>query len=321
MVWRKLAGFWLLIGIVPAVASAQPAPVPQTARQALIEMFFSPTPGTLQKHLPDAMQAAMIKANLGSGNATPSGLTPFSQLQSHGQLQTFEAGPILVSFESPGANSKFEVVVEQDDLQADEDDIEVSFRAYKDGQSQLSGLSPRLIFGMKQESGVWRLGEITATFKLSLTDPEFLKAVSKWQPPLPRTASNANSSNQANAHTFNESATILAMRTIAHAEVKYAAAYGHGYTCSLSDLGGIGTDQPDDHHARLIDPGLAAGKKYGYRFALRGCDTTTGSKFILTAVPTESSGGQFYCTDESAVVRNSSEASGVSCLNPGTSAK
>ena len=33
-------------------ASAQPAP--QTARQALLEMFFSKTPGTFEKHLPQA---------------------------------------------------------------------------------------------------------------------------------------------------------------------------------------------------------------------------------------------------------------------------
>jgi len=318
---RKLARLALLIVIIPALAAAQPAP--QTARQALIEMFFSPTPGTLQKHLPDAMQAAMKKANLAQQNSTAGMSALFSsQLRSQGsQLQTFEAGPILLSFENAHDNSKFEVVVERDDLQADEDDIEVSFRAYKDGQSQLSGLSPRLIFGMKRESAIWRLGEITVTFKLSLTDPEFLKALSKWQPPLPSTASDANSSNQANAHSFNESATIIAMRTIAHAEVKYAAAYGHGYTCSLADLGGIGTDQPDDHHARLIDPALAAGKKYGYHFALRGCDGTTGSKFLLTGVPTESSGGQFFCTDESAVVRDSADATGASCLSAGAPAK
>jgi len=43
-----LLGF-ILIGAVPFSAAAE-APTPQTARQALIEMFFSPTPGTLEKH-------------------------------------------------------------------------------------------------------------------------------------------------------------------------------------------------------------------------------------------------------------------------------
>lgn len=316
----KLARLWLLIAIVPAVATAQPAP--QSARQALIEMFFSSTPGTLQKHLPDAMQAAMKKANRGGGASTPDTLALFtSQFQSRGQLQAFEAGPILVSFESPHDNSKFEVVVERDDLLADEDDIEVSFRGYKDGQPQLGGLSPRFTFGMKQETGVWKLNEITFAFKVSLTDPEFLKTLSKWQSQAASASVHASSSNQATGHDFYEASTIIAMRTIAHAEVKYAAAYGHGYTCSLSDLGGIGGDVPNDHHARLIDPGLAAGKKYGYCFALTGCDGTTSSKFVLTAIPADDSGGQVFCTDESAVVRSSSDASGASCLTAGTPVK
>lgn len=316
MVRTKLARFWLLIAIAPAFAWAQPASAPQTARQALIEMFFSPTPGTLHKHLPDAMVAAMKKENLLSGNSTSDTFGLFSTFRSQGQFQTFEAGPILLSFENPHDNSKIEIVVEQDDLlAADEDDIEVSFRAYKDGQPQLAGLSPRFTFGMKQETGVWKLNEITFAFKISLTDPEFLKALSKWQPPATSASVHPGGSNQATGHNFYEASTIIAMRTIAHAEVRYAAAYGHGYTCSLSDLGGIGTDQPDDRHAKLIDPGLAAGKKYGYHFALTGCDGTTGSKFTLTAVPAESSGGQLFCTDESAVVRNSSDASGTSCLS------
>lgn len=316
MVRTKLVRFWLLSAILPALAAAQPAP--QTARQALIEMFFSATPGTLQKHLPDALLAAMKKANLGPGVSTTDsfGLLA-SRFRSQGQLQTFEAGPILLSFENPREHSKIEVVVENDDLRADEDDIEVSFRGYKDGQSQLSGLNSRLIFGMQQESGVWKLGEITVTFKLSLTDPEFLKAVSQWQPPIPNAASHGNGSNQATGRNFNEASTIVAMRTIAGAEAKYAAAYGHGYTCSLSDLGGFGADEADDHHAKLIDPGLALGKKYGYHLALAGCEGT--SKFVLTAVPAESGAGQVFCMDESAVVRASRDSN--TCLTTGTAMK
>jgi hypothetical protein len=107
------------------------------------------------------------------------------------------------------------------------------------------------------------------------------------------------------------------MRNIAHAEVKYAATYGQGYTCSLSDLGGIGGDEPTDHHAMLIDPGLASGKKYGYRFALTGCGGTSASKFILTAMPAEGSIGQAFCTDDSEVVRSFPGGNWTSCLSAG----
>jgi len=315
MLRTKLVCFCLVTVAVPTLAAAQAAP--QTARQALIEMFFSPTSGTLQKHLPDAMVAAMKKANLLSESSTPEPFGLFSaQLRSKGQLQTFEAGPILLSFENPRDNSRFEIVVEHDDLRAGEDDIEVSVRGYKDREPQLSGLSPRLIFGMKQENGIWKLGEMTVTFKLSLTDPEFLKALGKWQPPVASATLQTTASNQASGHNFNEASIIIAMRTVARAETKYAAAYGHGYTCSLSDLGGFGADEADDHHAKLIEPGLASGRKYGYRFALAGCEGS--SKFTLSSTPADGS-GQVFCVDESGVVRTSTNSS--TCLTNGTLAK
>ena len=54
-----------VLTIASLSASAQPAP--QTARQALLEMFFSKTPGTFEKHLPQATRAALRKAGTASG--------------------------------------------------------------------------------------------------------------------------------------------------------------------------------------------------------------------------------------------------------------
>ena len=48
--------------VVFAALSALAQPAPQTARQALLEMFFSKTPGTFEKHLPQATRAALPKA-------------------------------------------------------------------------------------------------------------------------------------------------------------------------------------------------------------------------------------------------------------------
>src|ERR1700746_2480921 len=74
---------------------AQTQPAPQTARQALLEMFFSKTPGTFEKHLPQATRAAMRKAAATSGTSAFGGFSALTgQLSSHGQeFQTFEAGP------------------------------------------------------------------------------------------------------------------------------------------------------------------------------------------------------------------------------------
>jgi len=72
--------------------TAAPQTVPQTARQALIEMFFSKTPGTLAKHLPAATREALEKAG------TLSILQQYSllvgQVETQGlNVNTFETGP------------------------------------------------------------------------------------------------------------------------------------------------------------------------------------------------------------------------------------
>lgn len=314
---RLLSSLVLIAGVGMSVAQ----PAPQTARQALIEMFFSQTPGTFRKHLPEAMLAALNKANGGSGSSPLNGFALLlSQLPAGGtQLQTFEAGPILVSVENPRDNSKFEIVVERDDLQADEDEIEISFRGYKNGQSQLSGVSPRFAFGMKQEAGVWRVEDITLTFTVSLTNPELLKALSTPWKPAPDTPNQFPvTSNPVSTSGVNEASAISAMRTILSAETTYAATYGHGYTCSLSDLGGTGALERNDHQAMLIEPRLANGKKNGYHFALTGCSGGSAPHFSLTAVPAETAGGmRAFCSDESGLMRFSSDGNAASCMSAG----
>src|SRR5579864_7852594 len=99
---------------------------PQTARQALMEMFFSKTPGTFVKHLPQATRAALEKTGA-LANMQQYSLM-MSQMQTQGQnLQTFETGSILLSAEDPKTNTKTEITVENDSLRGDQDDIELSF--------------------------------------------------------------------------------------------------------------------------------------------------------------------------------------------------
>jgi hypothetical protein len=316
---RWLGSLLLITGT--ALSAAQPAP--QTARQALIEMFFSKTPGTFRKHLPEAMLAALEKANPGSGSSSLNGYgLLLGQLAQSGgtEVQTFETGPLLFSLENRRDNSKFEVVVERDDLQADQDDIEVSFRGYKNGQSQLSGVSPRFTFGMKPEDGIWRVEEITLTFKVSLTNAELLKAMSTpWKPAVESPNPTLSIANPVASSGTNETSAISAMKTILSAETTYATTYGHGYTCSLSDLGGMGAMERNDHQAMLIEPRLANGKKNGYHFALTGCSGGSAPHFSLVAVPAETAGGmRSFCADESGLLRSSSDGSAASCLSAGT---
>lgn len=159
--------FGLLLGTsLSATPSDSAQPAPQTARQALLEMFCSQTPGMFESHLPQATRAAMRKAGTNSGASLLSGFSMLTgQLNSRGQqLQTFEAGPTLVLLENPGAHSKFDIDVERDDLRGDEDEIELSFHGSKDGEPQTAGAKFRLTLTMKQETGTWRLSDISTTF-------------------------------------------------------------------------------------------------------------------------------------------------------------
>src|SRR5215467_7446647 len=149
-------GLSLAAVILLAVNSwGQGAGTPQTARQALLEMFFSKTPGTFVKHLPVATRTALEKS--GALTNLQSYSLMLSQLQTQGQnFQTFETGSVLLSAEDPKTGQKADITVENDSLRGDQDDIEITFHAYKDGKEQLSPFMPQMVFSMKQEAQIWK---------------------------------------------------------------------------------------------------------------------------------------------------------------------
>jgi hypothetical protein len=307
-----------LIAIVLATSTsaafgAQAQPAPQTARQALIEMFFGKTPGSLEKHLPEATKAALRQAGGASGMSPLAAFSLIgSQISANGQqLQTFEAGPTLLVAENPRVHSKVEITVENDDLRADEDEIELSFKGYKDGQEQIRGVMPRLKMLMKQEAGIWRLNTITFSISVPLADPEFLKG-------LMQSAARTHDTAQISRAPVNSAAVVGALRTILTAEMTYSRTYtAQGYTCSLSDLDGFGGGEPNERQAMLIESRLASGKKYGYVFRLSGCSGPPSSKFRLSAAPSGASGGQAFCANESGLIRSSEDGSVANCWAAG----
>jgi type IV pilus assembly protein PilA len=327
---KKLLALICVAFLIPMFAGAQATP--QTARQALLEMFFSKTPGTFEQHLPQATRAALRKAGSTSGASMLTGFSAMtSQLSARGQqLQTFEAGPTLLLLEDPVAHSKFEITVERDDLRGDEDDIELAFHGSKDGETQTAGAKFRLTLTMKQEAGSWRLNEISAAVGVSLSDPEFLKAMTKNMRPstaavsAPTMIAGASTPTTMNLMTAttaaNESAAVAGLRALNTAEVTYAASFpGHGFTCTLANLGGMGSGNgPSEQQAMLVDPRLASGRKNGYVFAVSGCNGTPASRYSVTAVPADpSSGTRAFCSDESAVIRFSANGNAQSCLSAG----
>ncbi len=326
---RRLAAviLSLILGSAGLWAKSATPEAPQTARQALMEMFFSKEPGTFLKHLPAATRATLEKS--GALANLPQYSVLAGQLQAQGKsFQTFESGPVMLATEDPKTGQKVEVVVDNDSLRGDQDDIELSFQTYKDNQAQKTPFMPRVVFAMKMESGLWTLNDIAITINLPLADPDFLKSISDGMKARAAAASPQTHAQgmgqvpgQTPTGTFGSDANALAaVRKILAAETTYAATYSAvGYTCTLSDLDGFGAGEANEHQAMLISSGLASGKHQGYTFSLSGCAPTPAASFILTATPMGGSyGRRAFCADQSGAIRSSANGSVAACLSSGT---
>ena len=305
-----LANLWA------ASLPAQDAAAPQTARQALIEMFSGKAQGNLVKHLPMATRTALEKSGALASLQQYSLMA--SQMQTQGQnIKTFETGSVLLVSVDPKTDQKFEITVENDALRGDQDDIELSFQVYKNGQAQRTPFMPQTIFSMKLEEHVWTLNEITLTMHLPLADPDFLKAITeKMRPPVAAGGTPPTRYESTVQAAGSDANVIAAVRTILTAEITYASTYPTvGFTCSLSSLDGFGGGEPNEHQAMLINSGLASGKRYGFVFSLSGCGGAPASSFQLTATPSGNLyGRKAFCADQSAVVRSSDDGKGATCL-------
>src|SRR5208283_4797075 len=122
---RKLAYCLALSTIAAASAWAQPteSAAPQSARQALMEMF-SGKQGSFVKHLPATTMAALEKAGALATMQQYSALAGHLQSQKAqgASFETFETGQVMLAADD-GKGQKFEVVVMNDSLHGDEDGV------------------------------------------------------------------------------------------------------------------------------------------------------------------------------------------------------
>jgi hypothetical protein len=313
----KLASL-LMMSTLATLSWSQTAST-QTARQALLEMFFSKTSGTLVKHLPAATLTALDNAGALKTLQQYSALD--GQFHNTGnQLETFETGSVLLSTFEPKTGQKVEITVESDSLQGDDNNIELSFRTYKQNQLQKTPFMPRITFAMKMEGGVWKLNEILVSVRIPLADPDFLKSITDGIKSRAAAAAAIQTQPAQSATTFGSDSTVIAaMRTILAAENTYSTTYRNvGYTCTLSDLDGFGGGEANEHQAMLIPSGLAGGKKFGYIFTLSGCTGTPATGVHLTASPAGNVfGRRAFCADRSGVIRYSTDGNPATCLASG----
>jgi hypothetical protein len=285
---------------VQTVSQTSTPPPPQSARQALIEMFLGKGDKDFEKHLPEAARQALIhKGETPDTSVVLRISTIGREMVAQGEhIETFDEGPTLLVNTQNEGHERIEVAVEHDSLLGEEDEIELSIHYYKDGQLQTLPVVPRLIFTFKQENEIWRLNEITAAAHVPLTDPDYLKELRKEQ-------------NEAN-----ETAARNRVSNIAGAETNYAAAHpDRGYACTLATLF---PQTPVEEGAPSYPAEAANAESDGYRFALTGCVGTPASKFRVSAVPTDPDASQkTFCADESGTLKFVTGGKSSSCFGQG----
>ena len=287
-----------LVRLAAGQAAPPTPPPPQTARQALIEMFFGKSPDHLKKHLAENTRKAFAKLEASGGKSFLSQFELIGQAQTGGQaFETFDTGPVLLSGRNPVGGEQFELLVERDDLIGDEDQIELSVRAMKNGKPEAMPVLPRVNFTMKTEEGIWRLTEIGVSARAPIADPDYLASlVGQLQEQQRRS---------------NEMYAMMSMQTIIGAETAYHKTHP-AYTCSLKELA---SGSNGKNATVYIDDELGSGKKQGYVFALTGCDT---SRYKVAAEPaTGDSGRRAYCADEGGQVKSSKSGKASTCFSSG----
>jgi len=290
------------ISLAAQTSTSQSSP-PQTARQALLEMFMGKGENDFTKHLPEAARQALIHKGDSPETSTVLRISAIGrQMVGQGQhIETFDAGPILLKTDQGDGHEKFEVMVEHDSLAGEEDEIELSVHDYKDGQPQFLPVVPRLIFSFKQEAEIWRLTEVTVAAHVPLTDPEYLQGVRKQQ------------------DESNESAAQNRVAMIITAEKGYAERHPErGYTCSLATLFGSEPGASPGDGGAMNDPSLTNDEWSGYRFAFSGCNGTPASRYHISAVPIESDAGtKMFCADESGALKSLLNRKSSTCFSQG----
>ncbi len=294
---RCLVAWFLPILFFIPFLNAQMAPAPQSARQALIEMFFGTAPNHLERHLSDSTRNVLRKMNGPNGVNIIDQFSSFAMMAKAGggKFETYETGPTLLVAEDPHDSTKVEITVEGDNLSGDEDQIEVALRVTKDEKEQVLPFIPRFMFTMKAESDVWRLSEITATIRVPLEDPDFLKNIREQH------------------NKENEQQAEWGIRSIINAEDSYHSVHGT-YACKLSDLAAKPKEGSGFSGGGLVGD-LGNGRYGGYIFVISGCD---GTQYKVVGEPeVPDSGERAFCSDESGMIRFASDGKATSCLSAG----
>jgi hypothetical protein len=293
--------FLLLAASLGAAAQTKTELPPQTARQALIEMFTGKDADAFEKHLPEATRRALLHKG---DTEQASFLRQFASLSRRLSapetvLQTFDAGPLLLSVGDASGQDRIEVTIERDGLMGEENEIELSFQLFHKAELAALPVWPRLVFAMKQEKDIWRVSEATLSLHVPLEDPAYLEAMSKLQ------------------NAENEGIAQARLSALVQLENNYAAKHPErGYSCTLSDLNRAEPEPGREPEA--VDPAVGNQESNGFHFSLAGCDGVPATAFHLTGVPIDPDAGmKAFCADNTGRVRFASDGTAATCWSSG----
>ena len=155
----------------PTAGQTSTPPPPQSARQALIEMFLGKGNKDFEKHLPEAAHQALIHKGETADNSVVLKISTIGrEMVAQGEhIETFDVGPTLLINTQNNGHERIEVAVEHDSLLGEEDEIELSIHYYKDGQLQTLPVVPGLLSCSSRKRKSGGPSEVTVAAHVPLT--------------------------------------------------------------------------------------------------------------------------------------------------------
>ncbi|HYX52480.1 MAG TPA: hypothetical protein VE783_03455, partial [Candidatus Limnocylindrales bacterium] len=233
-------------------------------------------------------------------------------------IQTFEAGDTLLSYQEPRSNDKLEVHVDSDDLNGEEDNLQLSAHAFRDGKEirqEWSSIASGFTVNMKKEQNIWRLNKISTTLEFPIGSAEFLKELMTGKEGQGQVTgiglrASAGGPESTSSATSPDISGEQAVMMLGFAEQAFARQHPEtGFTCSWSDL-------QDASASFGLNKQVSSGSYNGYRFTLSGCEGHPAGSFRLTAEPMTGQ-GKAFCVDATENVRFSEDGRGATCLLSG----
>jgi hypothetical protein len=303
----------------PAMAQSSGAPLLQSPRQALVEMF-SGSQEKFRQHLTLEVQQKLrdLVENTAPGASNP--LLAFVSAPAGNQkFDSFESGPILFSLNNAAQHQRYELHVDSEERRGDEDVMQLSLHSFRSGVEEETAVHLNFELALTIQESVWRLNTVTASIKLPVGDARILDQ-SWWMPPL---LSGSTPPDRSAAATPDRPylSPMRAVRRIALAENLYAQHHPEiGYTCAIANLINIGKGLDEFGPYNFLEPEFAAGVYNGYSFALKGCEGKPAKTFQVVAEPVSGT-GKAYCSDDRHNLRSSEDGRGATCLAMGRIAR